>query len=233
MAFEFKTPPVPESIKKLRCGSYMNIFEFNLGNRNLFGTETLCGDWDGDLLIVAEHFAPTSVIECRSRERDPHPYRHDPAFETNKNIVQLLQENGRDIEIDGTGNTSCGILYMSACFFLRTDGETSGSLPNQSECIRQSRPVFEFTISKMPNLEKIACLGKFAFDFVRDYFNCAATKWRDSLDHRKPIYAGRYSIYAHSHPGKLGINMRLAPNASREERCRAIQDDWRAMLSDD
>jgi len=227
MASEFKTPFVPEGIRNLRCKSYKNIFEYNLGNRNLFGTETLCGDWDGDLLIVAEDFAPTSVIEDRLKVGDLDPYRHNPSAPTNKNIIRRLKENGRKVEIDGTGNISCGVLYMSACFFLRTDGERSGELPNQTECKRQSSPVFEFTIGEMPNLEKIACLGKFAFEFVEDYFNCFAVGWRDCMNSREPILVGDWLIFAHTHPA--WPNNRLL-GASGEKCEDAIREDWRSML---
>jgi hypothetical protein len=230
MTIDFKTPAIPQRIKTLSCVGYRNIFEFKLGNQNLFGTETLCGDWDGDLLIVAKDFAPAVFIEKRREQGDSFPYRHEPAFQTNKRLVKLLRDNGRNVSIDGTGNTSCGVLYMSACFFLRLDGRTSGLLPNRKECINKSREVFRFTIDSMRRLKKIACLGDFAFEFVTDYFGRTA-KRREPLEARKPISAGHCLIYAHSHTGSRGWRNRL-PNATDEERIRgAIEQDWRSMLS--
>src|SRR2546422_6543861 len=149
MGCEFITPAIPDSIKALRCAQYRNIFEFPLENPNLFGTETLCGDWGGDLLVVAKDFAPAALIERRREEGDPFPYRHEPAFPTNKLLVKLLCDNGRNVSIAGAGNTSCGALYMSACFFLRSDGRTSAALPNRKECMDKSREVSQFTIASM------------------------------------------------------------------------------------
>ena len=61
-------------MRTLEHSGYRNIFSFELGNYNLFGTETLCGDWDGDLLIVAQDFAPASFIPARIDAKDPFPY---------------------------------------------------------------------------------------------------------------------------------------------------------------
>jgi hypothetical protein len=43
----FSTPIIPEEIRAIRHPAYKNIFEYELGNENLWGTETLFGDWAG------------------------------------------------------------------------------------------------------------------------------------------------------------------------------------------
>jgi len=58
---QFKTPPIPEWIKTLDTPGYTNIYNLTLGNENLFGTETLLGDWDGPVLVVAKDFAPLQL----------------------------------------------------------------------------------------------------------------------------------------------------------------------------
>ena len=45
--FSFKTPIVPSEIRQIRHPQYKNIYEYELGNQNLWGTETLLGDWGG------------------------------------------------------------------------------------------------------------------------------------------------------------------------------------------
>jgi len=54
--YKFNTPEVPEAIRKLRHPAYKNIYEFGLGNQNLWGTETLLGDWAGKYLLIAKDF---------------------------------------------------------------------------------------------------------------------------------------------------------------------------------
>src|SRR5262245_33269686 len=52
----FSTPYIPEEIRAIRHPDYKNIFEYELRNENLWGTETLFGDWSGHTLIVAKDF---------------------------------------------------------------------------------------------------------------------------------------------------------------------------------
>ncbi|WP_271168295.1 urease accessory protein UreE [Hansschlegelia plantiphila] len=198
----------------------------------MFGTESLCGDWNGDLLIVAEHFAPDHVIDDRLAAGKADPYSHDPTFFTNQRIAELLTKNNRIARIDGSSNTTCGALYISACFFLRVGVGASTRLPRGWK--KGSHQVFDFVLSYMPNLKKIACLGQLSFNFVLDRYSLS-TDWKTTRDSRNAIKIndnnlGRnFSIYAHSHPGVLGTNMRL-PKASKEDRIAAINEDWRVML---
>lgn len=60
-------PNTPDWIKQIRVPLYQNIYElfekFELGEpKRQFGTETLCGDWKGDILIVAQDFANAQYI---------------------------------------------------------------------------------------------------------------------------------------------------------------------------
>lgn len=57
---QFKTPSIPDWTKEIDHPSYRNIFGFNLGNPNLWGTETLLGDWDGRFLLVGHYRAVRS-----------------------------------------------------------------------------------------------------------------------------------------------------------------------------
>ena len=58
---QFSTPNIPNWIKGIRNPHYKNIFDYKLGNKHLWGTETLLGDWSGKYLVFAEDFiqAPT------------------------------------------------------------------------------------------------------------------------------------------------------------------------------
>lgn len=86
----FKTPAIPPWVHKLSHPLYRNISSFRLGNRHLWGTETLLGDWDGEYLLIAKDFYPAQYIDERLEVGDPNPYSHNPKAPTNKNLLKTL-----------------------------------------------------------------------------------------------------------------------------------------------
>jgi hypothetical protein len=176
----FRTPEIPAWIRDLGYPGYHNIFELGLGNRNLYGTETLCGDWGGDLLIVAKDFAP--FAEVRALAQDPSiprdkVYRHNngdgrytTGLRTNRRLVDLLNRCGYPATLSGGGNLECGCLYVSACFLLKDSSEPSSSLPDWRHGRRvydDAGRVIQFVVAHMPRLKAIACLGNDAYDLVQ------------------------------------------------------------------
>jgi hypothetical protein len=162
----------------MKAPPYVNIFDLNLGNANLFGTETLLGDWDGPLLVVAKDFAPTDEVQgVVARTGNPQlAYRHNDGdgryhtgLRTNTRLLKFIYgESGRRL-LNGSGNTTCGALYISACFFLKPGALTSSSLNDWSPgtaVFDQSVEVFKFVLRHMPNLRGIACLGNDAARLV-------------------------------------------------------------------
>lgn len=144
-------------IKKLRHPSYTNIFDYNLGNKNLWGTETLLGDWDGEYLFIAKDFYPSSYIEERIGTV-ANPYCHKPGIPTNNNLIKTLRYF-RNIDEEST-TTDCNFLYISACFLLRNDGVVRGALPDEQAALAISAPVVLFTMEKMPNLRYVVAMGR-------------------------------------------------------------------------
>lgn len=226
MSFLFKTPPIPDRIKELRLEGYKNIFEYGLGNKNLFGTETLCGDWDGDILIVAKDFAPTSAIKWPKPEFAAFPYQHSPHNQTNILLAELLRENGRDVYLDGRNNLNCGVLYISACFFLKIGDAFSHVLSRKT--LEASFPVMAFVVKNMPNLKAIICVGKDAFTSINGFYYHKAD-WREYLENHRGITLGGVRVFASVHTGKLGVNMRKT-GVSRAEKLQLIHEDWKAMF---
>jgi hypothetical protein len=160
-AIKFKTPSVPAWITRLQHPQYRNIYSFNLGNPNLWGTETLLGDWDGEYLLVAQDFYPASYVADLIRLGDPYPYRHKDGIPTNANLQKTLRYFGRLGE--SVQNTECNFLYVSACFLLRDDGLIrSTNLPDQENVLRISLPVLSFTIGAMSNLKYVVAMGNAA-----------------------------------------------------------------------
>jgi hypothetical protein len=226
----FKTPSIPENIKRLRPPpGFVNPFEIGIQGPNLFGTETLCGDWHGDLLLLAQDFAPAEEVQAVMKKHGSSgAWRHNDGdgryhigLFTNQNICQHLGDIGRAVDLGGKGSFSSRVLYGNASFFLKV-GNT-----NPARGVIASAPIFEFVVSNMPNLKAVACLGRPAFDGVMRWLRIAAD-WRMHLNARKPVKHGELSIFALAHPGQLGINGRI-PNTTNDERLAAIKSDWRAI----
>ncbi|QKC83797.1 hypothetical protein EB232_21310 [Mesorhizobium sp. NZP2077] len=71
------SPDISNDIRRVAHLGYMNIFRYRAGKGrevfpdplrpNLWGTETLGGDWKGRLLVVLKEFAPLHDLEERTR----------------------------------------------------------------------------------------------------------------------------------------------------------------------
>jgi hypothetical protein len=151
--------PIPDDLRNLGASHYKNIFDIWPDNDRIYGTETLCGDWSAEILILAQDFAPVDCLTERIEKKpNANPYYHDPANMTNVRLVRLLQENGIKVDIHGNGSSSCGVLYSSACWLIKEDGGLGGPLRNCTEMMQASSVVFEYTLQKLRNLRHIICL---------------------------------------------------------------------------
>lgn len=167
----FKTPVIPDWIRNLRAEGYTSIFEFNLGNRNLYGTEALLGDWDGCVLVVAKDFAPVEEVKALIDQGvDPQLiYRHNDGdgryrtgLRTNQRLLRFMYGPDGDQMLGGGFNTTCGACYVNACFFLKNGADPSSNLNAwrpRSGVFEKSAEVFRFVVDNMPNLRAVACLG--------------------------------------------------------------------------
>lgn len=163
-AYKFSTPHIPDEIRRIRHPAYKNIYEYGLGNQNLWGTESLLGDWNGEYLLIAKDFYPSCYIDAAIDAGDQQPYRHKPTAPTNRNLIKTLAHFNRFPPIPS--NTTCGFLYTSACFLLRADGKKRGKLPDEAEALRRSYPAIEFTINHLPNLRHAVLMGNEASSAV-------------------------------------------------------------------
>jgi hypothetical protein len=159
----FCTPPIPARFRSIRSPGYVNIFEFGLGNKNLWGTETMLGDWNGQYLLVAKDFYPTTYIRRLQAAGEKYPYRHHPGIPSNFKLENILRRDFNTIPPDARGgydNRTCTFLYISACFLLRDDGAISGTLPGGGDAAMEaSGPVVLWTMKEMPNLKTVVAMG--------------------------------------------------------------------------
>ena len=184
-----QTPPIPDWIRGYRHPAYTNVYELIPDEPRLYGTESLYGNWDAPLLLLAKDFAPRSLVEDRIAAGDPRPYRHEPRMRTNKNLVQLVSRLGSNL------------LYGSAAAsLLRNDGRVSGTLPRWSEVRTFAEQSLRFTLENMPNVRGIACLGEVAWRCAGSTLGIAMPRWRHAMETRSPATANGLLLYAHAHP---------------------------------
>jgi len=185
------TPALPDWIRDFRADAYTNIYELLPEEPRLYGTESLFGDWSGELLLLAKDFAPRSYIDERIREADARPYRHAPEFRTNKNIIEYSR------------SLTCDILYGSALVgLLRNDDQRSGALPDRKRVWPYAIDVLRFTLAHMPNLRAIACLGHDAWRCAAEALDATGADFRTHREQRRPAAAGDISIFALPHPSR-------------------------------
>lgn len=165
--------PLPEWLTSYRQPPYRNIYEICPQERFVFGTESLYGDWDAELLILAQDVGPADEFEKLRDAGHPHPFAHrefrpgfpryDPAAGmggagTNKTIFRLAE------------HVSCTKLYGSALIGMcRPGADYHGTLPRptlvRDFCVRVLR--WAIDPERMPKLRAVICLGNLAEDHIR------------------------------------------------------------------
>lgn len=170
------TPQLPDWICRARVAGYVPAHELIPGEPRLYGTESLYGDWNGRVLLLAKDFGPSRILGKRIADRDPRPYRHESKMLANVRLQQLAAPFEH-----------LGLLYGSALAnLLRDDGRVSGTLPNRTEALAYGAHVLAFVIERLPRLEWIVCLGGEAWECA-----CSATvragEWRSHRDDGKSL----------------------------------------------
>ncbi len=83
------TPPLPDWIVTAQVSGYTNAHELLPEEARLYGTETLYGDWGGQVLLLAKDWGPSSILRERIQAGDARPWRHEPAMLTNARLQRL------------------------------------------------------------------------------------------------------------------------------------------------
>ena len=157
-------------MREFRLDGYRNIYELLPNETKIYGTETLYGDWDAELLLLAKDFAPVDLVETRIARFERDPYRHGErtlgdrmGHRTNDSLRRLMTHTF------GTDRTA---LYGSVLAgLMRLDGSASGSLPNHVLAMAYGVRVLEYVTDNMPWLRAVLCLGSEAWE-------CATTRFR-------------------------------------------------------
>lgn len=155
-------PQVPDFIRTYEPpDGWTNVFALVPSNPNLYGTETLFGDWDGGTLLLAKDGAPTPVIRALRDKGDPQPWRHAQrergdtgGYRTNESLVAAAS------------SLTGGLLYGSATAnLLCDDPKWSRSLPGfyTGPLHDYLARVLKWVLNSMPNVERVICLGEEAW----------------------------------------------------------------------
>lgn len=189
------TPPLPAWITDAHVNGYVNAHQELPGETRLYGTESLYGDWNGRVLLIAKDFAPSKVLRTRLAKGDARPYRHEPGLRTN---VRLERMTGR--LRTGAEPENCGLLYGSALAnLLRDDGIWSGTLPNRGEAMAYGVEVLRFTRGSMPNLDTIVCMGEEAWEVTATVLGITTTR-AAARDGGGTVQVGGVTVVAVPHP---------------------------------
>ena len=186
------TPEIPDWIRDYRCpkGRFRNIYEYCPDETRLYGTESLFGDWDGELLLFAQDFCCTNMIEGWINDKRDRVYAHNPAMITNRSLELYTQ------------GIDCGMVYGSALAGMIKVGDSNSSLPAWSLMRSHLCRVLRFTIENMPNLTGIACLGSVAWELCHEAFDEQPQKLTDALHYHCPSRLDGLRVYAMPHPGR-------------------------------
>jgi len=214
--------PVGNDFANLSLPRYRNITEFYPQPDRLYGTDTLCGDYNGRLLVLGQDFSNVETIEKRLTEAPgENPFHHGLESTTNKNLVEFLRPK-YEIDLNCTIDQAraCGVLYGNLIWLLKETPTLSDRLPSPKAALKVSEPVFRATVNAMPNLERIFCLGRVCYEGLAfleaDRGNKLAKRrsWRTDLEHRQFFWLNdrKVAICPLPHPGSLGVLNRGGPD---------------------
>lgn len=215
------TPPIPQSIRGLQVEGYTNVYEIVPTATRLYGTESLFGDWNAPLLLLAQDFAHASFVRERVDSNHPDPYSHKDGLRTNDNLIELSKDAVRD-----------GALYGSALGPLLKNGNGLGaSLPNRARAMQAASTIVRFTIDNMPNLRVVVCLGTVAWEAIyRAYLRETSVQSRfiaGSGPHT--IEPRRLAVFVTAHTSSRGLNNRREVGTTGLRGKQLAIRDWQAI----
>lgn len=189
------TPPIPSAIRNADVPGYTNALKLLRDESRLYGTESLFGDWNGRVLLLAKHFAPRSYLTS-DQPRADRPYSHALQSRTNAELVRRV-----DHLQTGASPQTCGLLYGSAlACLMRNDGEWSGALPEHERALEFGAEVLAFVLENMPRLRMVVCMGAEAWD-VSGRIAGFSGQWQRHRDTSTPVRARGLVFIAAYNPG--------------------------------
>ena len=175
------TPAIPRDFRKFAHDGYTNVFSFLPDCTRLYATETMHGDWDAEVLLLAKDAAPTEAIRKRAKVEGCGAWRHSERCRGDRGGCQTNERLGTLAQgLPGTqlyGSALANLLYDDPGWSRALPGFYSGRLH------AYLADVLRWVIDNMPNLRAIACLGGHAWFLTATVLGEAAAA-RDARRYR-------------------------------------------------
>lgn len=172
----------------LKLEGYRNINELHKQDSQLHACETLFGDWNAEVMVLAQDAANFNTLKKLIDADSKNPFRHSPTNNTNKNLYNILFSlNLFDLgTYEIPNNKKCGLYYANAIWLLKDSDGMSGSITKTQEAYIANRKVFDATVSNLPKLKLILTLGAHSFNFINFFYgNQISNDWHQSVQERK------------------------------------------------
>jgi hypothetical protein len=172
----------------IKLKGYKNINQLHKQYAQLHACETLFGDWDAEVLLLAQDAANYGTLKELQETDNQNPFRHNPKNNTNINLYSVLSSLKRfDMgEFNNPNNRNCGLYYANAIWLLKDSENMSGAIVNAKDAYKVNKCIFEATINNLPKLKLILTIGKHSFNFIQYFFeNQISNEWRHTVEERK------------------------------------------------
>lgn len=181
----------------LNLEGYGNINELYKQHSQLHACETLFGDWNAEIMVLAQDAANFNTFKkIKFNDDKNNPFRHTPNNRTNINLYEVLKSLNRYNlgSYEQPNNKNCGIYYANAIWLLKDSKDMSGAITNTKDSYVLNGKVFEATLDNLSNLKIILTLGRHSFNFVKQFFNDQIIfDWHQTVNDRK-IHSVNYKV---------------------------------------
>lgn len=155
------TPAIPDRFRRFEHPGYTNVFSIFPDCPRLYATETLFGDWDAPVLLLAKDAAPTHVIRRLATSEGSRAWRHaerrrgdSGGWRTNERLAHLSERvPGSKLYGSALANLLCDDPRWSRALPGFHSGPLHDYLADVLRCV----------IDNMPNLRAVACIGEHAW----------------------------------------------------------------------
>jgi hypothetical protein len=199
-------PSIPKWIRDFRHDGWLNIFELVPTTNHLYATETLYGNWDSRVLLLAKDACPADCIRKALEKGDSQPWRHSKRGEgvgarTNERLCRFVSLIP---EIEPLyGSATANMLYDDP----RTSRALGRFYSGNLQIFLQQ--VLSWVLKSMPGVEWIGCLGQEAWFLTCSVFDnsAAANNFKHFRERLQPITgtAGKKTVGAFPlhHPSRV------------------------------
>jgi hypothetical protein len=199
--------------RHLTLGGYRNINQLYPQVDRLHCCETLFGDPQAEVLLLAQDAAHVSRFEA-AMAKDPaqNPFRHDPHLPTNAYLFEYLRKYfdvGRSTE--DPNNRGCNIYYANAIWLLKEGDSAQAAVKQEGKALEVSLPVLTATVNQLVRLRVVIALGSVAYRAIR-LLDPRLPRWADVRCrglHPASLLGKQVMVGTTFHPGGRGRNNRV------------------------